>query len=133
MPRGWKTLVGFVLCAAWLSFTVAFVGMVTGGGEANMELEIGPFLKLQDDGAVWFSRGMLGLGGLMAVLLWLRRRLGFILGAAWSVWWGALLTTTLLNTSGGERIATIIVVALFIASAWFTGTRWKKTRPVGGS
>ena len=54
MPRRWKNVAGFVFCAIWLYVTVAFFAMLTSGGEAKMELEIGPFLKLQDSGAIFF-------------------------------------------------------------------------------
>ena len=118
----WIPRLPFLLCAAWLSFTVAFVGMVTSGGEPGMELEIGPFFSLRDTAAIWFSRGMIGLGAVMALLLWLRRRTGFILAAAWSIWWAVILTTAVFGTSGTERVASIIVIALFCASGWYATT-----------
>ena len=84
MPRRWKNVAGLVLCAIWLSVTVAFFAMLTSGGEARMELEIGPFLKLQDSGAIFFSRGFIGFGILMLVLFLWKRRVGFILALLWS-------------------------------------------------
>ena len=130
MPRRWKHIAGFVLCAIWLSVTVAFLAMVTSGGEANMELEIGPFLKLQDRGAIFFSRGFIGFGVLMLVLFIWKRRVGFILALIWSAWWGAILSTALLNSPGfSDRVAIIIAVSLFITSAWFAQARIRTKYP----
>ena len=130
MSRQWKTAAGFVLCALWLSVTVAFFAMMTSAGEANMELEIGPFLKLQDSGAVFFTRGLIGFGVLMLVLFLWRRRIGFILALIWSAWWGVILSTALLNSPGfSGRVSILITVSLFTTSAWFALARLRKKHP----
>ena len=85
-----------------------------------MELEIGPFLKLEDRGAIYFSRGLIGFGILMLVLLAWKRRIGLILTLIWSAWWGAILSTALPDSSNWSDRATILItVSLFVASALF--------------
>ncbi len=130
MQRRWKTVAGFVLCAIWLSFTVAFFAMLTSGGEANMGLEIGPFLKLEDRGAIYFSRGFIGFGILMLVLLVWKRRVGLILTLIWSAWWGAILSTALPDSSNWSDRATILItVSLFVASGLFALAHLKTKAP----
>ncbi len=134
MPTNWKNVAGFVLCAIWLAFTTAFVAMVTSGGEANMELEIGPFLKLQDTAAIFFSRASIGIGILMVILFLLKFRVGFALALIWSAWWGVILSTALLSSPGlSDRVIISIVVLLFITSAWFALTRLRAERPADGN
>ena len=85
-----------------------------------MELEIGPFLKMRDSGAIIFTRSFIGFGILMIGLFLWKRRTGYFLVLIWSVWWGAILSTGLLSsTSMSDRISILIVVGLFITSAWF--------------
>ncbi len=130
MTGRWISLAAFVLCALWLSVTVAFFAMVTSGGEANMELEIGPFLKLQDSGAIFFARGVIGLGVLMLALFIWKRRVGFLLALIWSAWWGAILSTALWNSIGfSDRVAILIAVSLFITSAWFALAHLRTKHP----
>jgi hypothetical protein len=113
-----------------LSVTVAFLAMVTSGGEANMELQIGPFLKLEDSAAIFFSRSMIGFGVLMLILFIWMRRVGFALALIWSAWWGLILSTALLNASRlSERVAILITVSLFITSAWFALTLLRTENP----
>ena len=93
-----------------------------------MELDIGPYLKLEDRGAVFFSRGLIGFGILMVVLFIWKRRLGFVLAVVWSAWWAVVLSTALLNSSS-DRVAILIAVCLFATSAWFALVRLKASRP----
>ena len=134
MPRDMKKsyltfeVVGSVLCAIWLSVTIAFFAMVTSGGEANMELEIGPFLKLEGRGAIYFCRGLIGFGVLMLPLFVWKRGAGYVLALVWSAWWGVLLSTALLSSSHlSESIAILIAVAFFAVSAAFA---WKRLRSI---
>jgi hypothetical protein len=124
-----RGVISFVLCAAWLSVTVAFFAMVTSGGEANMELAIGPWLQFQGTTALAFSRGMTGFGLLMLGLLFWRRRAGLILATVWSVGWAALLSTAILSPSGpSEVVVLLIVIALLVASARFAVVRLRQMR-----
>ncbi len=95
-----------------------------------MELEIGPFVALEGQSAILFTRGFIGFGVLMLVLFFWRRRIGFVLAIIWSMWWGAILTTALFSASSlSERIEILIIVLLFLASIGFTLTRVKGMRP----
>ncbi len=115
-----KRAIGFILCTVWLSVTVAFFTMITSGGEANMELEIGPLVALKGRSALIFTRSFIGLGLLMLVLFIWRRRIGFMLAFIWSVWWGAILSTAFFSSpSFSDRLEILVTVLLFIASAWF--------------
>ena len=130
MPGRLKGVVGFAVCATWLVVTVAFFAMITSGGEANSDLEIGPYLKLQDTPAVVFTRVVIGIGVLMLVLFFWRRRIGYILALVWSAWWAAMLSTALLSPSfSSERISILVVIVLFIASGWFSLARMKIKYP----
>lgn len=129
MPTNWKNVAGLVLCAVWLAFTTAFLAMVTSGGEANMELQIGPFLKLQDTAAIFFSRAAIGIGIVVVVLFLLRLRVGFLLALVWSAWWAVILFTALLSAASlSDRIPIVIAVLLFITSGWFAWTRLRAGR-----
>lgn len=121
-----KKFAGLIICSGWYLFTLAFFLMITEGGETNMILEVGPYLKFQGSSAVYFTRGVLGFGVLMLILFIWRSRIGFILAFIWSVWWAAVLSTALLNAPDfSSRVAILIVVSLFIASAWYTFTRFQ--------
>ena len=100
--------------------------MITEGGEPNMVLEVGPFLKFQGAGAVYFVRSVLGFGILMLGLFIWRKRIGYVLALIWSCWWAAVLSTALINTPGfSGRAVILLIVSLFIASGWYTFTRFK--------
>lgn len=131
MSRSWKNITGFILCAGWLLISVAFFAMLTSAGEANMDLEIGPFIQLHDDGAVFFCRGLIGFGIVMIVLFLLRRRSGYILAILWSAWWAAILSTAFVTAAGfSERVEIFIGVLLFFISALYTLSRLR-TKSVG--
>jgi hypothetical protein len=126
-----KKALGFILCAGWLSVTVAFFAMITSGGEANMELELGTFIELKGRSAVIFTRGIIGFGLLMLVLFIWRHRVGFVLGLIWSLWWGVILSTSLFNPSSfSDRLTIIVVIFLFIVSALFALTKLKVKREI---
>lgn len=121
--------VGFILCTLWLLFSIAFFSMITSGGEANMELELGHFLKLKNSSAIFFTRALIVLGLLMLILFILKRPIGFFLGLLWSMWWGIILATALFDSSSfSERMEIIVVVLLFFASGWFSFTLLKAKR-----
>lgn len=127
MARRWKGVIGFILCAFWLFVTVAFFAMITSGGEANSDLEIGPYIKLHDTAAVIFSRVVIGFGLLMLALFIWRKRIGYILALVWSAWWVVMFTTALLSPSfSSERISLLVGVSLFITSGWFSLARMRK-------
>lgn len=116
--------IGFVLCTAWLSVGVAFFGMITSGGEAGMELEIGPFLRVEGTSAIVFVRGVIAAGLLMLVLFVARRRVGEILAIAWSVFWALMLSTALYSSSSNaERVVILVIVLLFCWSGFYA---WKR-------
>ncbi len=126
MSRSWKNITGFILCAGWLLISVAFFAMLTSAGEANMDLEIGPFIQLHDDGAVFFCRGLIGFGIVMIVLFLMKRRIGSILAILWCAWWAIILSTALVTSTGiYNRIEIIVGVLFFAASAWFVWIRLK--------
>ena len=134
MARNWKNISAWVVCVGWLVTSVSFFSMLTGGGEAGMGLEIGPFLKLQDGAAVFFARGWIGFGILMLGMLAWKRRIGLILILVWSGWWGMALATALLSSATlSERGVIVFVVLMFIASGWFAVRKLKARRSVAGA
>lgn len=130
MTGRWKGVIGFILCAVWLAVTVAFFAMITSGGEASSDLEIGPYLKLHDTPTVVFSRVVIGFGLLMLVLFLWKKRTGYLLALVWSAWWAVMLSTALLSPSfSSERISLLVGISLFIASGWFSLARMRKKFP----
>lgn len=120
--------VPFILCAVWLSTTVAFFAMVTSDGGADMELELGTLLSLQGSSATLFVRGTLGFGLIMLVLFIWRRRPGFVLAVLWSVGWAIILGSAVFTPMDwSERSIIIVVVSCFAASAWLALVRLKKS------
>lgn len=128
IPEKLKKAFGFLACSSWLSITVAFFSMITSLGEANMELEIGPFIALKGGPAVLFTRSLIGFGILMLVLFFTRRRIGFVLSLCWSVWWGAALLSAFFSQSGfSDHVSIFTAVLFFIASGWYSWKHLKKT------
>ncbi len=120
--------ISFILCAVWLSTSVAFFAMITSGGVEEMELEIGPLLSLEGSAATLFARGAIGFGLIMLGLFIWRRQVGFVLALMWSVWWGMILASAVFTPIGlSERVIILVVVACFAGSAWVALTRLKKS------
>jgi hypothetical protein len=119
--------ISFILCAAWLTTSVAFFAMITSAGTEEMELEIGPLLSLEGSSATLFAQGAIGFGLIMLGLFIWRRQLGFVLALIWSVWWGIILASAAFTPLGlSERAIILVVVACFAGSAWLALARLKK-------
>lgn len=117
----------FIVCALWLSTTVAFFAMLTSGGVEEMELEIGPLLSLEGSSATLFAQGAIGFGLIMLGLFIWRRQLGFVLALIWSVWWGIILASAVFTPLAlSERAIILVVVACFAGSAWLALARLKQ-------
>ena len=120
--------ISFILCAVWLSTSVAFFAMITSAGTEEMELEIGPLLSLEGSTATLFARGAIGFGLIMIGLFVWRRRVGFVLALIWSVWWAIILASAAFTPVGlSERVIILVVVACFAGSAWLALIRLKKS------
>jgi hypothetical protein len=120
--------ISFILCAAWLTTSVAFFAMITSAGTEEMELEIGPLLSLEGSTATVFAQGAIGFGLIMLGLFIWRRQLGFVLALIWSVWWGIILASAAFTPLGlSERAIILVVVACFAGSAWLALARLKKS------
>ena len=120
--------ISFILCAAWLTTSVAFFAMITSAGTEEMELEIGPLLSLEGSTATVFAQGAIGFGLIMLGLFIWRRWVGFVLALIWSVWWGIILASAAFTPLGlSERAIILVIVACFAASAWLALARLKKS------
>ena len=120
--------ISFILCAVWLSTSVAFFAMITSGGVEEMELEIGPLLSLEGSAATLFAQGAIGFGLIMLGLFIWRRQVGFVLALIWSVWWGIILASAAFTPLGwSERAIILVVVACFAGSTWLALIRLKKS------
>ena len=120
--------IAFILCAVWLSTSVAFFAMITSAGTEEMELEIGPLRSLHGSAATLFARGAIGFGLIMLGFFIWRRRLGFVLALIWSVWWAIILASAAFAPLGlSERAIILAVVLGFAASAWLSLSRLKNS------